>query len=109
MNYFCDVENREAKEVAPGVRIRTFWAEQMLLSVVDLDARAVVPPHSHPHEQAGTVLNGRLQMTIADETRWLEVGDTYLIPGGVEHMAAAGDDSVRVLDVFSPVREAYQY
>ena len=109
MSYFCDVENRESKEVAPGVRIRTFWADKMLLSLVDLDARAVVPLHNHPHEQAGTVVNGRLQMTIADETRWLEVGDTYIISGGVEHMAAAGDEPCRVLDVFSPVREAYQY
>jgi quercetin dioxygenase-like cupin family protein len=109
MDYFCDVENREAKEVAPGVQIRTFWADQMLLSLVDLAANATVPMHNHPHEQAGTVLNGRLKMTIAGETRWLEPGDTYIIPGGVDHMAVTGDEPCRALDVFSPVRDAYQY
>ena len=109
MSYFFDVENREAKKVAPGVRIRTFWADQMLLSVVDVAAGAAVPMHNHPHEQAGTVINGRLQMTIAGETRWLEPGDTYIIPGGIDHMVLAGDEPARVLDVFSPVREAYQY
>jgi quercetin dioxygenase-like cupin family protein len=65
--------------------------------------------HNHPHEQAGTIISGRLQMTIAGETRWLEPGDTYIIPGGVDHMAVTGDESARVLDIFSPVREAYQY
>lgn len=109
MNYFCDVENREVKEVAPGVQIRTFWANQIMLSMVDIEANATVPMHNHPHEQAGTVLNGRLQMTIAGEIRWLELGDTYIIPGGVDHMALTGDEPARVLDIFSPVREAYQY
>ena len=109
MDYFCDIQNRETKEIAPGVRIRTFWADKMLLSMVDLEAQATVPMHSHPHEQAGTVIYGRLKMTIDGETRWLEPGDTYIIPGGVEHGAETGDAPVRVLDVFSPVREAYQY
>ena len=109
MSYFCDVEGREAKEIAPGVQIRTYWADKMLLSLVDIKPSAVVPMHHHPHEQAGTVMNGRLQMTIDGETRWLEAGDTYIIPGGIEHMAVAGDEPTRVLDIFSPVREAYQY
>ncbi len=109
MNYYCDLENREAKEIVPGVRIRTFWANEMLLSMVDIDAHAVVPMHNHPHEQAGTIISGRLQMTIDGEARWLEPGDSYIIPGGVDHKAVAGDEPARALDVFSPVREEYQY
>ena len=109
MNYYCDLENREAKEIVPGVRIRTFWANEMLLSMVDIDAHAVVPMHNHPHEQAGTIISGRLQMTIDGEARWLEPGDSYIIPGGVDHKAVAGDEPARALDVFSPVRAEYQY
>jgi quercetin dioxygenase-like cupin family protein len=109
VNYYCDVENREAKEIVPGVRIRTFWAKEMLLSMVDIDAHAVVPMHNHPHEQAGTIISGRLQMTIDGEARWLEPGDSYIIPGGVDHKAVAGDEPARALDIFSPVREEYQY
>lgn len=109
MNYFCDLENRETKEIKPGVRIRTFWANEMLLSMVDIDPHAEVPTHNHPHEQAGTIISGRLQMTIAGEARWLETGDTYIIPGGVDHKAVAGDEPARALDIFSPVREEYKY
>ena len=109
MNYYCDLENREAKEIVAGVRIRTFWASEMLLSMVDIDAHAVVPMHNHPHEQAGTIISGRLQMTIDGEARWLEPGDSYIIPGGVDHKAVAGDEPARALDVFSPVRAEYQY
>jgi quercetin dioxygenase-like cupin family protein len=109
MHYFCDLEKREAKETVPGVFIRTFWGNKMLLSIVDLAANAVVPPHRHPHEQAGTVISGELVMTISGETRRLKPGDTYIIPGGVEHGATTGGTPVRALDMFSPVREDYQY
>jgi len=107
--YFCDLEERETREIAPGVRIRTFWGERMLISVVDLDPNAVVPEHNHEHEQCGTVISGEMALTIGGETRHLKPGDTYLIPSGVDHMARTGEGPARVLDVFSPVREAYQY
>jgi quercetin dioxygenase-like cupin family protein len=109
MQYFCDVENREVKEIFPGVRIRTFWGEQMLLSIVDVEAKTVVPMHSHPHEQSGTVMSGEVTFNVGGETRVLRAGDTYIIPGGVEHSIWSGDTPAQVLDVFSPVREAYQY
>ena len=109
MQYFCDLEKREAKQTAPGVDIRTFWGNEMLLSIVDLDANTATPIHSHPHEQAGTVISGELEMNINGEKRWLKPGDTYIIPGGIEHGGRTGDTLARVLDIFSPVREDYQY
>jgi len=109
MSYFCDIENREGKEVVPGITIRTFWGDKMLVSVVDLDANTQLPNHSHPHEQAGTVISGTMTLTIAGETRHLQPGDTYLIPGGVAHSASTGDSPARVIDIFSPVREDYMY
>jgi quercetin dioxygenase-like cupin family protein len=107
--YFCDTENREAREIVPGIRLQTFWGEKMLLSVVNLDAGAVLPNHSHPHEQSGTVIFGTLRLTIAGETRNLTAGDAYIIPGGVEHSAVAGPAPTRVIDIFSPVREEYKF
>jgi|TARA_B100001971_G_scaffold63397_1_gene58356 quercetin dioxygenase-like cupin family protein len=106
---FCDIENRASKELAPGVRARTFWAEKILLVHVELDAGARVPDHSHPHEQCGTVVAGEIVLSIGGETRTLTVGDCYVIPGGVEHWATTGSAPAKVVDVFSPVREEYQY
>lgn len=37
MQYFCDLENPEPKEILPGMFIRTFWGNEMELSIVDLD------------------------------------------------------------------------
>jgi quercetin dioxygenase-like cupin family protein len=109
MSSFHDVASREAKEIAPGIRIRTFWGDRMLVSIAELDADVMLPLHSHPHEQAGVVLSGALELTIGEETRKLEPGDSFLVPGGVEHGGRTGDSPARIMDVFSPVRQDYQY
>jgi quercetin dioxygenase-like cupin family protein len=109
MHGFCDLESREGKEIAPGVTIRTFWGDHMLVSIADLAPHAEVPPHSHPHEQAGVVIAGEFRLTIDGETRTLKPGDAFIVPSGVEHGGTAGDAPARVMDIFSPVREEYQY
>ena len=71
--------------IFPGVQIHTCAAEKMMLSVVDLATGSVVAEHSHPHEQVGIVLAGRLVFTIGGETKTLGPGEVYRIPGGVKH------------------------
>lgn len=107
--YYFNLEERAKKTLFGAITARTFWGEQMLLSMVDLPAQSVVPMHSHPHEQAGIVLSGELTFTIGGETRTLFPGDMYIIPGGVEHTVAAGNAPAQALDIFSPVREDYKY
>lgn len=105
MQYYHDTRSREIKELAPGVRARTFWGENLMLAMVTFDPEAEVPGHKHPHEQAGTVLSGEVQFVIGGETRLLRAGDIYLIPSNIEHSAKAGPGPAEVLDVFNPVRE----
>ena len=109
MSYFKDAAERESLELAPGTRTRTFWGERMLLSLVEIDAHAEVPLHTHPHEQAGIVVAGELEMGIGGEVKLLRPGDMYLIPGNVAHYAKGGDQPAKALDVFSPVREEFKY
>ena len=107
--YFYQVAERETKELLQGINARTFWGENLLLAVVDLDPNVALPNHSHPHEQGGIVIEGQLELTIDGEARLLKPGDIYIIPGGVEHSAKSGPEPVRVMDAFSPVREEYKY
>lgn len=57
-----------------------------------------VPPHSHG-AQWGTVVSGRLELTVGGETSVYEPGDTYDIGAGEEHSARLGAGSC-VIDVF---------
>ena len=107
--YYHDPKERAPKELLPGINARTFWGENMLAAVVDLDANVHLPLHSHPHEQLGIVIEGQIEFNVAGEVKVLQPGEVYVIPGDVEHEARTFDDPVKVLDVFSPVREEYQY
>ena len=109
MSYFKTAGDRDAMELVPGARTRTFWGENMLLSLVEIDANTEVPNHTHPHEQGGIIIEGEMEMGIAGEVRVLKPGDMYIIPGNVEHYAKCGAVPVVALDIFSPVRTEFQY
>ncbi len=109
MSFFKFARDRSTLDLAPGARTRTFWGDNMLLSLVEIDANSLVPRHTHPHEQAGIVMEGEMEMGIADEVQVLQVGDMYIIPGGVEHYAKGLAQPCKALDVFSPVREEFKY
>ncbi len=107
--YFFNPDERMTKDLTPAIRARTFWGENVMLAVVDLDAYAVLPTHSHPHEQGGIILRGELEFTVGDEKRSLRAGDLYMIPGGTEHSVRVGPQPAQVLDIFAPVREDLKY
>ncbi len=104
---FIDWQDIPPNEVAPGARIRAPYGKNLMLSRVELDENAVVPLHHHPHEQGGILIEGRMELTIGEETRIVEPGDAFLIPGNVPHRAAAIDGPCLALDIFSPIREDY--
>ncbi|HSU19752.1 MAG TPA: cupin domain-containing protein [Acidobacteriaceae bacterium] len=62
--------------------------------------------HSHPHEQMVYVVSGHLIFEHPGGRFEAKTGDSFLVPGGVEHQASALADS-EVLDVFTPYREDY--
>lgn len=63
--------------------------------------------HSHPHRQAGYVVKGSFEGTVAGEKAVLRQGDCYYTENGVPHgLVALEDDSV-LLDVFTPRRDDF--
>ena len=105
---FVDLHGRQRRQLFEGVRAQVAWGDRLMLSLVTLEAGSTVPMHSHPHEQAGIVLEGELDFTIGKETKRLKAGDSYIIPGNVQHGCAACAGHALVLDIFSPVREEYK-
>ncbi len=104
---FIDLSTVTPQQIFPGVQIRAPYGENLMLSVVDFEAESEVTLHSHLHEQAGVMLEGRMELTIGDETRVLNPGEFYIIPPNTPHRAAAVGGPARALDVFSPIREDY--
>lgn len=108
MNRFWNPENIVPKVLAPGVTAKIASGERMMLSLVTFAPDAVVPKHSHPHEQMGFMVSGTLEFTIADETRVVSGSGMVFVPGGVPHAAKAGPGGAVALEVFSPPREEFR-
>ena len=97
------------KELFPGIIVRPVWGEKIMMMLVDIAPNAEVPLHSHPHEQAGIVIEGELELGIGNEVRTVGPGVMYIIPGNIEHYARSLGPPAKVLDIFSPVREEFKY
>ena len=108
MNRFWNPENIAPRVLAPGVTAKIASGEKMMLSLVTFAPDAVVPTHSHPHEQMGFLVSGTLEFTIAGETRALSGSGMVFVPGGVPHAAKAGPGGAVALEVFSPPREEFR-
>jgi len=106
-SYFIPAGSGSRHTIFPGVEIRTAAGTNLMLSVVHLEPESVVLDHSHPHEQMGILLEGRLEFTVAGVTHLLGPGDMWRIPGGVVHRVQALDQPAIAIDVFHPIREDY--
>jgi quercetin dioxygenase-like cupin family protein len=95
-------------EMMPGVVRRTLsTSEGLMLIEVTFEKDAIVPLHSHPHEQIGYLASGRILFELGDERRELGPGDSWLVPPNVPHQVTALERSL-IVDVFSPPREEYR-
>lgn len=93
--------------VLPGVEREVIgYGKNLLLARFHLERGAVLPLHKHEHEQATTVVKGKLEFYLNGEEQILEAGDGLFIPANAEHEVVALEDSL-VLDSFTPVREDF--
>ena len=81
--------------------------EQLMLSFLVLEQGCQIPEHSHPHEQAGLVMEGKLRFRIGADEKVAGPGDAFIAPPNVVHEGEVLEGPCRVLDIFSPPREDY--
>jgi quercetin dioxygenase-like cupin family protein len=104
---FYKADDSGYKKALPGITIKTLvHGEHTLLAELRMDAGSFLPGHAHIHEQTGYLVKGSMRLTIGQQTFEAEAGDSWCIPGNVEHSAKIAANSIAI-EVFSPVREDY--
>ena len=104
---FRKKDTAEPRQLLEGVDLTTLvHGEKTLMGQFKIAKGAAIPAHSHPHEQTGIMITGKLRFNVDGKIVDVEAGDSWCLPGGVEHSAEALKDSV-IVEVFSPVREDY--
>ena len=104
---FVNINDYQPIELVPGAKARTPYGENIMLSYLELAEGAVIPLHKHPHEQAGMLLAGRVELTIGGQSRVCEPKEMFIIPPDTPHSARPVGGPATVLDIFSPIREDY--
>jgi quercetin dioxygenase-like cupin family protein len=96
-------------EILPGVRRRILaHGHGVMLVLYHIAPNSTFPMHTHPHVQAGTLLDGGGRFTVGQDVYTMRKGSSYSVPGGVPHefVSHASGPSV-ILDVFVPEREDF--
>ena len=105
---YFDPEFVERRRLLPGVDARLIWGGRIMMGIIDIEPNAVVPWHSHMHEQCGRVLEGSAWFELEGHDKALLVaGEHYVIPGHVPHSVTGTEDGCVALDIWSPIREEY--
>ena len=103
------VKNQEKPliTIVSGIQRKTLAVgAHTLMTEFVLEAGAELPAHKHPHEQIGFLVSGRLILTIGDESCEMAPGDSWAVPGDVEHSAKVVERA-EAIEVFYPVRQDY--
>jgi quercetin dioxygenase-like cupin family protein len=99
-------EKLETKTVIPGFHGKFAHSANMTFVLWDIDKGAILPEHSHVHEQVVHVYEGELEVTVAGKITVLHGGSVGIIPSNAVHSGRALTDC-RVMDAFYPLREDY--
>jgi len=94
----------EKEQLNPLIARQVIHGKKLTIGRLFLKKGAVVPEHSHPHEQITLLEHGRLLFTIDGREQQLEAGQALEIPSEALHQVRALEDSIAI-DVFAPVRE----
>jgi quercetin dioxygenase-like cupin family protein len=105
---YYSIKDIPSRKPAEGVEMRAIHGERMTLAFFTIAQGSGIPEHAHPHEQIGTVLKGKLELTIAGEKRVVPPGGAYNIPSNATHAALCVEGPAEVLEIFSPVREDWR-
>jgi len=98
---------KEWETVGEGVERQIMgYDDQIMMVNVKFAKGGIGPMHQHPHSQVTYIAKGQFKMTIGDETRILDAGDSFYIPSNVVHGLVCLEEGL-LIDVFSPIREDF--
>lgn len=90
------------------VERKIFTGKQVMLVRNEVQPRAVIAAHSHPHEQLFYVQSGACDVITDGQRRHVEAGGLAWFPSNAEHRVINTEDEPLVaFDIFTPIREDF--
>ena len=91
-----------------GTFYKTIAGKNMQMFYLKLEPGQVTN-HSHPHEQMGYILAGKVALTIGTETKICLAGEAYYVPSNLQHgFKVMGNECLEYIEIFSPPKEEHK-
>ncbi len=104
---YTENKNAPVTKLDGGVRKVLSYSKNLMICELYFEKGAVGAKHSHPHEQIGYIISGRLiYQEEGCEDRILESGDSYYVAPNVVHGVLVLEET-KLLDIFTPMREDF--
>jgi quercetin dioxygenase-like cupin family protein len=69
-----------------------------IMAIVEIDAGAAVPRHTHPGVESGYCLEGNAQLSVKGQPdRMVKAGDSFQVPTETPHGAKVGDQPFKLV------------
>ena len=104
---FLKLDELPLKEIFGGFKVHFVHSTHMTFAHWTIEAGALLPAHSHPHEQVVNMIEGEFELIIDGETRRLGPSSVAIIPSHAVHSGKA-ITPCRIIDAFYPIREDYR-
>ena len=93
------------KKVAAGLTRKVYTYCDELMTIVNLfESNVTVDAHSHPNTQTVYILEGKFKLTIDNESKILEKGDSALVLSNIVHGITCMEKGA-LIETFTPMRE----
>jgi amino-acid N-acetyltransferase len=105
--YYVPRSMQNLVESVPGASMLAVPLEKAMLTYFEIAPGARFDTHKHESEQITYVIEGRLIFEIGGRVVSVGSGEIIAIPSNVPHAAFAGNEHVRAVDAWSPVRRDF--
>lgn len=102
-----DLKEISELKIADGIVAKIITTATMSIAHVTLSEGAILPEHSHHHEQVVNVIAGELELTVDGTVNNLTPGTVMVLPPNMPHSGRAVTEC-KVIDVFHPIREDFR-
>ncbi len=96
---FWNLKSLSLEEFRPGIRSKVESGANLTMAVMEISANEEGLSHDHLFDQCGIVIEGEIEISIADEKRLLKPMETYFIPAGKPHGWKTYNSAAKIVDV----------
>ena len=90
-SYFHSFQKIPPNDIEDGIQVKTIGLPNVELRYMEFAPGTMIPKHTHSETVVTLILEGKMEFTVARETKKVSKGDLFIVPANTEHSGSTGD------------------